>query len=270
MTQRVAAAGAADGIELVDEDDARAVAPCVLEELPDARGADAGVHLDEVGSAREEKRHLRFARDRPREQRLAGSRRPDEQHAFRDAPADRGEPPRLAQEIDQLLHFLFRFVHARDVGKGDVARFGAGFARFAFECRDTAGGDAVQREAQEADEGEPDHERAVVVRRLLRRVVHLDADASFRRLGRERRIRGHVVRRRDRAHGAPAGQLHRERVAVDDDFGDRAAIEIAQQIRKRHRRHVDGHARADDDGGGPEQDHERRGGGDGAAAEQLA
>src|SRR2546426_11570513 len=98
MAQRVAAAGTADGIELVDEDDARPVAPRVLEQLPDSRGADAGVHLDEVGSAREEKRYLRFARDRPRQQRLAGARRPDEQHAFGDAPADRGEPSRLAQE----------------------------------------------------------------------------------------------------------------------------------------------------------------------------
>src|SRR5207253_11503454 len=103
-----AAAGAADGIELVDEDDAGAVTPRVLEQLPDPRCADAGVHLDEVGSAREEERHLRFTGDRPREQRLAGARWPDEQHAFRDAAAERSEPARLAQEIDQFLHFLFR------------------------------------------------------------------------------------------------------------------------------------------------------------------
>src|SRR5438045_3726205 len=75
--QRIAAAAAADGVELVDEHDARLVAPCVAEHLPDARGADARVHLDEIRTAREEKRHLRFAGDRAREQRLARSRRAD-------------------------------------------------------------------------------------------------------------------------------------------------------------------------------------------------
>ena len=97
--------------------------PRVLEQLADARRADAGVHLDEIGAAREQERHLRLARDRPREQRLAGARRSDEQHAFRDASADGGEAARLAQEVDDLLHFFFRFVHAGDVGERDGGRF---------------------------------------------------------------------------------------------------------------------------------------------------
>ena len=121
VAERVAAAAAADRVELVDEDDARRMAPRVLEQLADARGADAGVHLDEIRSAREEKRHLRFAGNRSREQRLAGSRRPDEQHALRNAAADRGEASGLAQEVDDLLHFLLRFVDAGDVGEGDRA-----------------------------------------------------------------------------------------------------------------------------------------------------
>ena len=89
VTERCAAAAAADGVELVDEDDARRMAPGVFEQPADARGADAGVHLDEVRPARKEKRHVRFAGDRSRQQRLAGAGRSDEQHAFRDAAANR-------------------------------------------------------------------------------------------------------------------------------------------------------------------------------------
>ena len=94
------------------------MAPRVLEQLADARGADAGVHLDEVGAAREQERHARLAGDRARQQRLAGAGRPDQQHAFRDAAADRREPLRLAQEVDDLPHFVLRLVHAGDVGEG--------------------------------------------------------------------------------------------------------------------------------------------------------
>ena len=42
VAERVAAAAAADGVELVDEDDAGGVAARVLEQLADARRADAG------------------------------------------------------------------------------------------------------------------------------------------------------------------------------------------------------------------------------------
>ena len=64
---------------------------------------------------------LGFARDRPRQQRLAGAGRSDEQHALRNASADRREARRLAQEIDDLLHFLLGLVDAGDVGEGDRA-----------------------------------------------------------------------------------------------------------------------------------------------------
>ena len=68
------AAMAADGVDLVDEDDAGRVLLALLEQVADARGADADEHLDEVGAADREERHVGFARDRAREQRLAGSR----------------------------------------------------------------------------------------------------------------------------------------------------------------------------------------------------
>ena len=68
------AAMAADGVDLVDEDDAGRVLLALLEQVADARGADADEHLDEVGAADREERHVRFAGDGAREQRLAGAR----------------------------------------------------------------------------------------------------------------------------------------------------------------------------------------------------
>src|SRR6202023_3227076 len=51
VAERLAAAAAAHRVELVDEDDARRMTARVLEQLADARRADAGVHLDEVRAA---------------------------------------------------------------------------------------------------------------------------------------------------------------------------------------------------------------------------
>ena len=69
------AAVAADGVDLVHEDDAGAVLLGLLEEVADAAGADADEHLDEVGTGDREERHAGLAGDRAGEQRLAGARR---------------------------------------------------------------------------------------------------------------------------------------------------------------------------------------------------
>ena len=119
VAERRAAAVASDGVELVDEDDAGLVAPRLLEEPPHTRRADAGVHLDEVGTTGRDERHARFAGHRPREQRLARARRADEQDAARNPSADRGEPAGVLQEIDDLPDLVLGFVHARHVVEGD-------------------------------------------------------------------------------------------------------------------------------------------------------
>ncbi len=159
VAQRIAAAAAADGVELVDEDDARRMAPRLLEQLAHARRADAGIHLDEVGAARRNERHARFSRHRARQQRLAGSRRPDEQDAARDAAADRGEAARLLQEVDDLLHLVLRLVHARDVLErdGDCLRIDrAGL----LERRHAAGHDPEERQTGKAEEEQAQREGA--------------------------------------------------------------------------------------------------------------
>ena len=79
------AAVAADGVDFVDEDDAGRVLLALLEEVADARGADADEHLDEVRAADREERDVGLAGDRAGEQRLAGSRGAHEEHALGDA-----------------------------------------------------------------------------------------------------------------------------------------------------------------------------------------
>ena len=91
----------------------------VAEQPADARRADAGVHLDEVGAAGEEEGHAGFPGDRAREQRLAGARRADQQHAFGDPPTERVEAAGLPQEVDDFLDLVLRLVDTGDVLKGD-------------------------------------------------------------------------------------------------------------------------------------------------------
>ena len=118
------AALAADGVDLVDEHDARRVLLRLLEHVAHARRADADEHLDEVGARDAEERHFRFAGDRAREQRLARSRIADHQYAARNAPAELLEFRRIAQELDELGDFFLRFLAAGNVGERDrVIRF---------------------------------------------------------------------------------------------------------------------------------------------------
>ena len=97
------AAMAADGVDLVDEDDAGRVLLGLLEHVAHAGGADADEHLDEVGARDGEERHVGLAGDGAREQRLAGARRADQQRAARNAAAEPLEFLRVAQELDDLL-----------------------------------------------------------------------------------------------------------------------------------------------------------------------
>ena len=60
-----------DGVDLVDEDDRRRDGLRLVEEVPNARGADAHEHLDELGAGDGEEGGTRFACDGSREERLA-------------------------------------------------------------------------------------------------------------------------------------------------------------------------------------------------------
>ena len=117
--ERVAAARAADRVELVDEDDRRRVLARLLEELADAGGAEAGEHLDERRGALRVEARARLARDRLRGERLAGAGRAVEEDPLRHARAEALEALRVAQEVDDLLQLLLRLVEAGDLVPGD-------------------------------------------------------------------------------------------------------------------------------------------------------
>ena len=109
----------ADGVDLVDEDQARGLGLGLGEEAADTSGADADVHLHEVGAGEGEERHVGLARDGAGQQGLAGAGRADQQHALGDAAAEGGVSLGGAEEADDLLELLDRLLQAGDVAEGD-------------------------------------------------------------------------------------------------------------------------------------------------------
>ena len=110
--ERAGHAASPQRVELVNEDDAGCRLARLLEQVADARGADADEHLDELGARDREKGHARLAGDGARQQRLSGARRADQQYALGDTGAQPAERFRIAQEGDDLLQLVFRLVDA--------------------------------------------------------------------------------------------------------------------------------------------------------------
>ena len=104
-----------------DRNKARRGPARLLKHVAHAAGADADEHLDEVGAGNGEERHIGFAGDRARDQRLAGAGRADQQHAARNASAQALEFSGIAQEFDDLLQIRLGFVDAGDVVEGNAA-----------------------------------------------------------------------------------------------------------------------------------------------------
>ena len=153
--ERALHAHLAERVELVDEDDARRLGFGLLEQIADARGADADEHLDELRSAQAEERHVRFAGDGARQQRLAGARRADQQHALGNPAAEVRVLLRVLQELDDLLQLLFGLVDAGDVGEPHLHFVvGVDLRAAARERHDAAFGAAhpAEEEAPDADE----------------------------------------------------------------------------------------------------------------------
>ena len=116
------AAVAADGVDLVHEDDAGRVLLRLLEQVADAAGADPDEHLDEVRAGDREEGDAGLAGDGAGEQRLAGAGRPVEQDALGDPGAERLELLRVLEELLDLVQLLHRLVDPGDVAEGDLRR----------------------------------------------------------------------------------------------------------------------------------------------------
>src|SRR5436190_1144059 len=178
---------AADGVDLVDEDDRGRLLARGLEEVADARRADADEHLHEVGAGDRDERHPRLTGDRTRDEGLAGAGRADQQHTLRDARADLLELARHLEEVDDFGDlFLYRAV-ARDVGEGRL-RF-VGVVDLGARAPDVhhrahlalrASRDEPPERADQRDHEDEAQDRADEVRRL--RLV-VDVDVRLLELG---------------------------------------------------------------------------------------
>src|SRR5207237_9661486 len=110
----------ADRVELVDEDDCRGRLLRLGEQVTHARRPDTDDRLDELGGGQREERHVRLARDRPREQGLPGAGWAREEHAVRNPATELSVPLRMTQEVDDLCQLRLRFVDARHVRERDA------------------------------------------------------------------------------------------------------------------------------------------------------
>jgi hypothetical protein len=121
-TAEAGAALAADGVDLVDEDDGPAQLAGRLEQVAHAAGADADEHLHEVRAADRQERHAGLAGHGAGDEGLAGAGGPDEQHALGDAGADLAELLGVLEEVDDLADLLLHALVAGDVGEGGAGR----------------------------------------------------------------------------------------------------------------------------------------------------
>src|SRR5699024_263933 len=110
----------ADGVDLVDEDDARRVLLGLVEHVAHAAGANADEHLDKVGTGNGEERHLGLAGNRLGQQGLAGARWADHQHAARNAAAQLLELGRVLEELDQFADFVLGLLATGHVTEIDL------------------------------------------------------------------------------------------------------------------------------------------------------
>ena len=113
----------ADGIDLIDKDDAGGLFLCLFEQVANLGGAATDEHFDELGTGNREERNARLAGNGFGKKGLTGSRRADEQHATRQLGADLLIALGLLEEIDDLFKRLLSLFLACDVFKGNAHVF---------------------------------------------------------------------------------------------------------------------------------------------------
>src|ERR1700691_4168750 len=229
------AAVTADGVDLVDEDDAGRVLLALLEHVAHARGADADEHLDEVGAGNGEERHVGLAGDGARQQRLAGAGRTAQQHALRNLAAEALEFLRVLEVLDDLLELVLGLVDAGDVVEGDAAHLFGEQARAALaEAHGAAAAalhlaheeDPYADQQQHREPGNQNAEQrghAVVIRRGV------DDHALVEQTANQTRIVRDIGR-----EGAAVAELAVDgaalAAALDGDFADLALADVGDEF----------------------------------------
>ena len=159
----------ADGVDFIDEDDARRLFLGLVEKVAHTGGAHADEHFDEFRPGNAEEGDLGFAGDGFGEQGLAGARRADQQGAFRHGGADLLVFVRMVQEIDQLDEGFFCLVLARYIGKGNAGvglhvHFGIALAEVAHAADTAEAAFTGHKAHDELPDDEEDQDREDPVR----------------------------------------------------------------------------------------------------------
>ena len=115
--------GLADGVDLVDKDDAGGHLVGLFEEVADPAGAHAHEHLHKVGAADGEEGHVGLAGHGLGEEGLAGARRAHQQGALGELGADLRVLLGVVEEVDDLHQGLLGLVLAGHILEGDAGLF---------------------------------------------------------------------------------------------------------------------------------------------------
>ena len=218
------AAMASDRVDFIDEDDAGRILLALLKQIANAAGADADEHFNEVRSGDRKERNVGFAGDGTRQQGLAGSRRSDQQHAFRNASAELLELLRLAQELDNLLQLFFGLFDAGHVFKRDfllLHREQTGAALAERQRLIAAGLHLADHEIPErGQQGQGSEQVDQPSPATVANVLHGDADVLVLELLDHLRI----VRRRGGVEQRTVSQLTLDFHAGQGDLFDRALV----------------------------------------------
>jgi len=107
---KINAARASQRVEFVDEYDRRRAFPRLPEKIADARSADTDEHFDEFRAGNREEWNVGLSGDGARQQRLAGTGRPDEQQALGHARTEPAIVTGILEEAHDLREFLLRLV----------------------------------------------------------------------------------------------------------------------------------------------------------------
>ena len=154
----------ADGIDLIDKDNARGLFLGLLKQITHLGSATADEHLDELGARNAKERHARLAGNSLGKQGLTGTRRANKKSAARQLGADLLVALRLLQKVDDLLERLLGLLLAGNILKGHTHIFGG----------DNASAGLAQSAAAKA--AAKVHRRTVITHSLLHTTVEPPTD----------------------------------------------------------------------------------------------
>mmetsp|Transcript_19865 Transcript_19865/g.50816 ORF Transcript_19865/g.50816 Transcript_19865/m.50816 type:complete len:448 (-) Transcript_19865:200-1543(-) len=187
-TAHARAALATNGIDLVDEDDARGLLLRLLEDVAYAGRAHTNEELDELGGRRLDEGHTRLTCQRLRHQRLTSSGGAREQNTLGDLGTDLHEALRGLEEVHNLGELLLGLVDASHILELHASLWLnldlglALHARHAGHAATSAAAAAKEEQTRNDQQRKGDiaKDRQSLVR-LLRR-VHLNGDSLGRQL----------------------------------------------------------------------------------------